>query len=338
MDMRQLRYFVQIVESGSLAKASRQLFIAQPALSQQMARLEDEVGKALLVRSSRGVTPTDNGEALYHHAKFMLRQLDQAVSVARQETAALSGRVALGLAPTTLCQLGLPLLEHLREKYPGVLLNVVEGLSGHLEHMTRVGQLDLAVLFRPTAASELSVEPLLDEELFVILPATSTLVPRERKSLTLKQLAALPLVLPSPGHGLRRRITLEFERAHLPLDAVAEIDSLPLLMRCVAKGLGATIKPMAAIHALGDDPSRWRCLRVSDAAMKRPNYLYALPPVKLSPCAAIVRDELRRVVRERVEGGHWQGVELPAALQPISRTRPRHAAPPACRTPAPARA
>ena len=119
MDMRQLRYFVQIVESGSLAKASRQLFIAQPALSQQMARLEDEVGKPLLVRSSRGVVPTDNGEALYHHAKFMLRQLDQAVAVARQDTAALSGRVTLGLAPTTVCQLGLPLMQHLRAKYPG---------------------------------------------------------------------------------------------------------------------------------------------------------------------------------------------------------------------------
>ena len=101
MDMRQLKYFVQIVESGSLAKASRQLFIAQPALSQQMARLEHEVGKPLLVRSSRGVTPTENGEALYHHAKFMLRQMEQAVAVARQETAAVGGRVALGLAPTT---------------------------------------------------------------------------------------------------------------------------------------------------------------------------------------------------------------------------------------------
>jgi len=74
MDMRQLKYFVQIVESGSLSKASRQLFIAQPALSLQMSRLEDEVGKPLLVRSSRGVTPTENGEALYHHAKFMRRQ------------------------------------------------------------------------------------------------------------------------------------------------------------------------------------------------------------------------------------------------------------------------
>ena len=310
MDMRQLRYFTQIVESGSLAKASRQIYIAQPALSQQMARLEEEVGKPLLVRSSRGVVPTENGEALYHHAKFMLRQLDQAVSVARQETAAVSGRVTLGLAPTTVCQLGLPLMQHLRRKYPGALLNVVEGLSGHLEHMTRVGQLDLAVLFSPKAAAELSVEPLLDEELFVILPADSTLVAADRVSLTLAEIAMLPLVLPSPGHGLRRRITMEFERANLSIDAVAEVDSLPLLMHCVRDGIGATIKPMAAIHSLGDLPARWRCLPVADAALTRPNFLYALPEQKLSPCAAVVRDEIRLVVRQLVESGEWLGVKL----------------------------
>ncbi len=320
MDMRQLRYFVQIVESGSLAKASRQLFIAQPALSQQMARLEVEVGKPLLVRSSRGVVSTENGEALYHHAKFMLRQMEQAVAVARQETAAVSGRVALGLAPTTICQLGLPLTLHLRAKYPELRLNVVEGLSGHIEHMTRNGQLDLAVLFSQTAASDLSVETLLDEELFVILPAASPLVAPQRESLTLREVAALPLILPSPGHGLRRRIALEFERISLPLDATAEIDSLPLLMSCVAQGMGATIKPMAAIHSLGDTPLRWRCLRISDANMTRPNYLYALPPQKLSSSAAVVRDELRLVVRELVESGRWLGVKLmppaPSAARP----------------------
>ncbi|MDP1533306.1 MAG: LysR substrate-binding domain-containing protein, partial [Rubrivivax sp.] len=326
MDMRQLRYFVQIVESGSLAKASRQLFIAQPALSQQMARLEDEVGKALLVRSSRGVTATDNGEALYHHAKFMLRQLDQAVSVARQDKAAMSGRVALGLAPTTVCRLGLPLMQHLRAKYPGVLLNIVEGLSGHLEHMTRVGQLDLAVLFNQTAASELSVEPLLEEELFVILPAASALVAPECSTLTLREVAALPLILPSPGHGLRKRIALEFERINLTLDTVAEVDSLPLLMSCVGQGMGATIKPMAAIHALGDTPLRWRCLRISDATMHRTNYLYALPPAKLSPCAAVVRDELRLVVRQLVGSGQWQGVSLVDAGQAAPTQPPQGAA------------
>ena len=318
MDMRQLRYFVQIVESGSLAKASRQLFIAQPALSQQMTRLEDEVGKPLLVRSSKGVTVTDNGDALYHHAKFMLRQLDQAISVARQEHATISGRVALGLAPTTVCQLGLPLMRHLRAKYPGIVLNVIEGLSGHLEQMTRVGQLDLAVLFSQNAASELSVEPLLEEELFVILPEESKLVARHRRELTLHEVIALPLILPSPGHGLRRRISVEFERMNLAVDAVAEIDSLPLLMHAVAEGMGATIKPMAAVHALGASPQRWRCLRIAGADMKRVNYLYSLPPEKLSPCAALVRDELKLVVKQLVDSGAWQGVEHPAAAAPES--------------------
>jgi LysR family transcriptional regulator, regulatory protein for tcuABC len=310
MDMRQLRYFVQIVESGSLAKASRQLFIAQPALSQQMARLEQEVGKPLLVRSSRGVTATENGTALYHHAKFMLRQLDQAVSVARQDTAALSGRVTLGLAPTTNCQIGLPLIRHLREKLPGVIVNVVEGLSGHLEHMTRVGQLDLAVLFNQKAAAELTVEPLLEEDLFVILPRSSTLVAADRESLTLAEIADLPLILPSPGHGLRRRVALEFDRANIDIDPVAEIDSLPLLMHCLADGMGATIKPMAAIHAL-DQPSDWRPITIAGAQLSRTNYLYALPPQKLSPCAAVVRDELKLLVRRLITSGEWQGVRLP---------------------------
>jgi LysR family transcriptional regulator, regulatory protein for tcuABC len=315
MDMRQLRYFVQIVESGSLAKASRQLFIAQPALSQQMARLEEEVGKSLLVRSSRGVTPTDNGTALYHHAKFMLRQLDQAISVARQDTAALSGRVTLGLAPTTNCQIGLPLIRHVRGKLPGVIVNVVEGLSGHLEHMTRVGQLDLAVLFHPKAAAELTVEPLLEEDLFVILPRSSRLVAPERESLTLAEVADLPLIVPSPGHGLRRRIALEFDRANLDIDPVAEIDSLPLLMHRLADGMGATIKPMAAVHAL-DNPDAWRALPIAGVQLSRTNYLYALPPQKLSPCAAVVRDELKLLVRRLIDSGEWQGVRLPPEAAP----------------------
>ncbi|WP_233834998.1 LysR substrate-binding domain-containing protein [Paraburkholderia sp. ZP32-5] len=310
MDMRQLKYFVQIVESGSLSKASRQLFIAQPALSQQMTRLEDEVGKPLLVRSSRGVKPTDNGEALYHHARFILRQLDQAVSVARRDHANVSGRVNLGMAPTTVCALGLPLIKHLSAKYPGVVLNVVEALSGHLEHMTRLGELDLAILFSTTAALDLTVEALFEEELFVILPRHSTMIAPGREDITLAELAKLPLILPSPGHGLRRRITLEFDRVNLTVDAIAELDSLPLLMHCVADGLGATIKPMAAVYSLQNAPEHWRCVRISDAQMVRRNYLYALAPEKLSLAAAVVRDELKHVARTLIENGKWQGVRM----------------------------
>lgn len=312
MDARQLKYFVQICESGSLSKASRQLFIVQPALSQQITRLEDEVGKPLLIRSVRGVKPTENGEALYQHAKFVLRQLDDAVQVARQEYASVQGRVTLGLAPSTSAMVGLTLLRLLKEKYPQLLLNIAVALPAQLEEMARQSRLDVAVLFSTTAANELTFEPLLDEEVFVVLPASSANVPPDRVSLTLAEVARLPLVLCSPQHNLRRRLMFEFERAQLQPELAAEIDSLQLVMRYVAQGGGATIQPMAATRTVGVSED-WRCLPISDAPIRRPSYLYALPVQRLSPGASVVRTELKQMVRSLVEVGAWHGVRLAEA-------------------------
>jgi LysR family tcuABC transcriptional regulator len=309
MDLRQLRYFATIVESGSLSKASRQLFIAQPALSQQLSKLEGEVGRPLLNRSSKGVSPTENGLALYHHARFMLRQLDQAMSIARQESGAMHGMVSIGLPATTVSALGLPLVRRIRERYPNVLINVVEGMSGHLGQMMRMGQLDLAVLFSSDVAPDLSVEPLLEEELFVMLPKHSALVPPRRSSLTIAEAAALPLILPTSSHGLRRRIAAEFEQRNLVAQVVAEIDSLSLLMTCVYDGMAATIKPMAAIYLEGSRGRQWRALSISDARMSRRNYLYSLPPQRLSAAAAAVATEVKQTALDLMESGDWTGVE-----------------------------
>ena len=314
MDLRQLRYFAQIVESGSLSKASRQLYVAQPALSQQVSKLEEEVGKPLLNRSSRGVAPTENGLALYHHARFMLRQLDQALSIARKESGAVQGMVSVGLPATTVSALGLPLVRRIRERYPNILLNVVEGMSGHLGQMMRLGQLDLAILFASDVALDMSVEPLLDEELFVLLPTHSTLIAPLRTSITIAEAAALPLILPTTTHGLRRRIAAEFEQRSLQAQVVAEIDSLSLLMNCVYNGMGATIKPMAAVHLEGERGRKWRALSISDARMRRPNYLYSLAPERLSTAAALAAAELRDTARELIASGAWTGVET---IEPI---------------------
>lgn len=310
MDLRQLKYFVQIVESGSLAKASRQLYIAQPALSQQVAKLEAEVGKLLLVRTAKGVTPTENGAALHHHARFMLRQLDQALSIARQEPGTVHGMVSVGLAATTVCAVGVPFMRRIREKYPGIVLNVVEGMSGHLAQMMRLGQLDLAILFRHDAVPDLPAEPLVEEELFVMLPKESDLVPPRRIKLSCEETATLPLILPTGIHGLRRRIVTEFEQRNLALHVVAEIDSLSLLISCVRDGMGATIKPMSAALLEGRMREGWRTLAFSDADMKRPNFLYSMTPEHLSPAAAAVRSELRTAVKQLVSSGQWKGVSL----------------------------
>lgn len=313
MDLRQLRYFAQIVESGSLSKASRQLLVAQPALSQHVSRLEAEVGRPLLNRSSKGVAPTANGLALYHHACFMLRQLDQALSIARKESGAVQGMVSLGLASTTLSALGLPLVRSVRERYPRILLNVVEGMSGHLGQMLRMSQLDLAVLFSADVARDFSVEPLLEEELFVMLPRHSTLVSPRRKSLTLAQAATLPLFLPTMGHGLRRRIAAELERRSLTAKIVGEFDSLALLMTVVHDGMGATIQPMAAIHLEERRGRQWRALSISDARLARRNYLYSLAPQRLSAAAAAVAAALKETASALMASRAWTGVRPVAA-------------------------
>lgn len=309
MDLRQLRYFTVIVECGSLSKASRQLYIAQPALSQQIAKLEEEVGKPLLTRSSKGVEPTENGLALYHHACFMLRQLDQALTIARKETADVHGVVSLGLAATTGQAIALPLLKRVRERYPNILLNIVEGMSGHLAHMLQLRQLDMAILFAADAITDLDSTPLLEEDLFVLLHDSSQLVEPGVTELTLEEVAKLPLILPTSSHGLRRRIAVEFERCNLLVRVVAEIDSLSIVMHCVRDGIGATIKPYSALN-LAADPSRWRALSIKDTSISRRNYLYTAPAATMSPAASLVADVIKDTVRSLIESGQWKAARL----------------------------
>ncbi|WP_040485088.1 LysR substrate-binding domain-containing protein [Lutibaculum baratangense] len=322
MDIRQLRYFVQIIECGSLSKASRQLHVAQPALSQQLSKLEDLVGKPLLLRSSKGVRPTENGLALYHHARFLLRQLDQAVTIARSQAGEVQGMVTVGLPATTVAAIGLTLVQRIRERYPSILLNVVEGMSGHIGQLMRLGQLDLSVLFGDDVSPDLSTEPLLVEELFLMVPEHSRFVRKGLTSITIAEASAIPLILPTGSHGLRQRIAAEFASRSLSTNVVAEIDSLALLMNCVYNEIGATIKPMGAVMQEGARGRSWRSLSISDAHFRRRNFLYSLPPDRLTTAAAVVASEIKETARELVESKTWPGFE---AI--VTSARGREAAP-----------
>lgn len=310
MDVKQLKYFVAIVDCESFSQASRELNIAQPALSQQISRLEYDIGAPLLLRSSRGVTPTSKGQTLYRYAKFILRQIDQALAAARGVATEITGRVTIGLPPSTICQVGEPMVERIRSQYPGIMLNVIEGLSGHLRSQAASGDLDITVLFSGESVPGWSSVQLLREELFLVLPTASDLLPATQAQVTLAEIADIPLILPSGSHGLRRRIDLEYERIDRRVTPVAEIDSLPVLMRCLLRGMGATIKPRAAINVFGEPESaQWRCLPISDVSLTRINYLHTAPTDELSEASSLVRDELIRLVHEQVSEGRWLGVE-----------------------------
>lgn len=305
MELRQLRYFVKVCELRSMGRAALELGVVTSALSQQISRLESELSTRLLRRSSTGVAPTDAGLAFLQQAQLTLRHADEAMRAAQQ--ARLSGHVSVGLAPTTAAVLGIPLMQAMQARYPDVRLHLVESLSGNLSAMLQARQLDLAVLFKTDTPRRWSIEPLLDESLFVLAARHLSLRPVTAK-VRLAQLAELPLIMPSAGHGLRATLTAAFERVRIVPKVVAEIDGLALLMDAVRAGFGATIQPGAALARQPQDEVS--SSRIADAHVGRRNLLVSLSDDELSPAALAARVVLADTARTLVMEGRWAGATL----------------------------
>ncbi|EBX4376038.1 tricarballylate utilization LysR family transcriptional regulator TcuR [Salmonella enterica subsp. enterica serovar Stanleyville] len=305
MELRQLRYFVRIIETGSMGSAAQDLDIGVSALSQQMSRLENELAIRLLQRTSRGVTPTNAGLAFYSQAQLALRHADDAILAARE--ARLSGHVSVGMAPSTASILGIPFIHAMQENYADVRLHVVESLSGNLERMINTRQIDLAVVFQKDKILRWSARPILEEQLFLI-GSHALLAARPDNPITPEQLAGIPLIMPSQGHGLRGRLDAVCQEHALNVEIVAEIDGLALLMRAVRDGLGATLQPGAAISHLDNDALR--VIGVHNPVLSRPNFLVSLSDDELTPAGLAARVVLTKVMRQLVDAGEWPGATL----------------------------
>lgn len=305
MELRQLRYFVRIIETGSMGSAAQDLDIGVSALSQQMSCLENELAIRLLQRTSRGVTPTNAGLAFYSQAQLALRHADDAILAARE--ARLSGHVSVGMAPSTASILGIPFIHAMQENYADVRLHVVESLSGNLERMINTRQIDLAVVFQKDKILRWSARPILEEQLFLI-GSHALLAALPDNPITPEQLAGIPLIMPSQGHGLRGRLDAVCQEHALNVEIVAEIDGLALLMRAVRDGLGATLQPGAAISHLDNDALR--VIGVHNPVLSRPNFLVSLSDDELTPAGLAARVVLTKVMRQLVDAGEWPGATL----------------------------
>lgn len=311
MEIRQLRYFVSIIEHGSMGRAAIELGIVTSALSQQISRLESELSTRLLQRTSNGVVPTDAGLAFWRQAQLALRHIDNAAAAARQ--ARLSGHVSVGFPPSTASVIGVPFLQAMKIRYPDVRLRIVESLSGYLSHMLRARQIDLAVVFHDEAAQRWSTIPLLTEQLFVIGNDSIKGMPRG-KEISLQELGDLPLILPSETHGLRALLAKAFEATRHTPNIVAEIDGLALLMASVQAGIGATIQPGAALVA------QWAAglhsIPLVDRSAQRRNFLASLFEDELSPAALAARVALLDVASDLVKSHKWPGAQVVDRSEP----------------------
>lgn len=304
MELRQLRYFVRVVEIGSMGRAAADLGVVTSALSQQISRLEGELSTRLLQRAATGVRPTDAGLAFLHQARLALRHADGAASAARESR--LAGQVSLGLPSSIAAVLAQPLLLALRDRHPGVRLHLVESLSGSLAALLNSRALDLAVVFGTESARRWSVTPLLDEALFVIGRPDLPGMPAGQRT-TVAALAGLPLVLPTGLHGLRAVVNAAFEHARLTPQVVLEIDGLVTLLDSVRAGLGATIQPGAVAARVGAELS---AVRLAGPRLHRRCVLASLSDDELSPAALALRTTLHEVAVDLVRRRQWPGATL----------------------------
>ena len=249
MQIHQLEYFLAVARHLHFTRAADELHVAQPSISQQIRKLEQELGVRLFHRMKRGVALTAAGETLLPWARRVLADLAEARGEVQELAGLRRGRLAVGATPSVSTNLLPRALAAFHSRYPGVALTFREAGSGdlirHLEH----GELDLALIILPVRHPILKTTPFLDEELVLAVPAGHDLAARERVEVA--ELREVPLVMFREGYDLRDVTMAACRRAgfepRLALDG-GEMDSV---LRFVAAGLGVAVVPSMVVEAGG---------------------------------------------------------------------------------------
>jgi LysR family nitrogen assimilation transcriptional regulator len=308
MELRQLRYFVAIVDHGSLSRAALVLHVAQPALTQQLRKLEQELDVQLLHRSAQGVQSTDAGKLFYEHAQAILKQVADAKSALTQSADRPAGSVTLGLPHSISGALALPLLMAARTRYPDITLQLTEELTGNLTEQLKSGRINLAILFDDGQLTQFSSTALIDEEMRFICRADSPFV-QQGQAISLAQALAATLILPGLQHGVRPGIESVARAAGLTLANVIEINSITILKSAIMAGMGATILPLAPLQA--DIASgALRAHAIAGHKISRTVALCGSKNIPLTNAAVAVARLVRQVSVELCGNAAWPGASV----------------------------
>lgn len=307
MELRQLRYFVAIVDHGSLSRAARVLHIVQPALTQQLQQLEEELGAMLLHRSSQGMQATDAGKIFYQHALAILKQVSDAKSAVNQSTDKPSGTVALGIPQSASGALAFPLLTAVRAAFPDIVFQLTEELTGHLTEQLASGRLNLAILFDDGQLTKFANRALVEEEMMFITRCDSQFACK-RKTISLEKAVQVPLILPSIAHGVRPRIEKVVRDQGLRIAQVIDITSIAILKSAILADMGATILPVSPFLA-EIERGEMRACPIGDVQLSRTVTLCSSKNIPLTNAAMAVEKLVLEVTRELCLSGKWLGAK-----------------------------
>lgn len=326
MDMRELRSFFYIARLRSFSRAAAELRIAQPALSRQIRKLEEELGVTLLTRHAKGVELTHAGEIVLKRAEVLIQAVRQIKTEVNESAAVVSGQITVAMPPAVGSIILPTLLRRFRTDYPNVSVHLMEGIGQTLHGWLSAGRVDAAIMHNPPPMRLVRVEPLVHEALYVIGPSGKT----RPASYELRDLANLPLVLPGYPHFARLLVEQAAAEQGIELQIAVEVDGAALTCDLVAAGFGYGISTYAAVsRRLGRGDLR--------AAPFVDRKLYSTVGVgyrdseAASPALTAFLAELRRVIATVVANGEWPGqVQLagkrrttarPDAKRPARRKR-----------------
>jgi len=304
MELRQLRYFLGVADYKSFSRAAAAVRVAQPALSRQIRKLEEEIGVALFYRDGRGAVLTEQGEQYYRKVSGILRQLDQAAADLQTDSDIPTGEVMLGvpaqLGPRFVSQI----IHSFRGRYPTARIRVVDGCNFQIAEWLQSSRVDVGFVYDPHTYQNIPTKMMLDEALYFVGPHASRHTARE--SVPFRLVAKLPLILPNLGSTLRRRV--QEAAAELEIDAKYEmdIDSLPSIKQLVIDGVGYTILPYAAVH---DEVQRGllSAARIVEPDFFRPLGLALRPNGALSVATNKLSNLIQLEVDDFVAKGKWLG-------------------------------
>lgn len=305
MNLKQLQYFVRVFEMQNMTRAAESLHVAQPALSQQIALLEDELGVRLLNRGARGVQPTSEGALLYRHAQTILRQIDTTRSLLARNDTRIAGTVSIGLASSTARMIALPLMKLVKQEFPGIVLEIVDIPSADLTKLVLQGRVDFSLSPDQQSIKGIEITPLLIEDLYLL---THSSVKLPQKNVPIDRIVAIPLILPSLPNQLRARVDHAFLSARLTYNLFAEASTSAILIPAVREGLAATILPYSAAqpetvsgiirpHSLDFDLSREISLCSSVGAPENP---------AVQKVISLTKALIKQLIRDK----YWPGCKV----------------------------
>ena len=304
VSFKRLSYFIALAEHGSISAAANALNMAQPSLSENISKLEEELGTTLAIRRARGIQMTEAGMALASRGRDMLKHLDDMIEEIRQIGGEPRGPLSIGFPPSLSILLSVPLLETVQNIHPQIRLHIAEAMSGDIIDWLDSGRLDIGCVYETPEAASYLFTPILTEELFLVTARDNWPGPLDADGVAIEPISAsklqdLPFVLTSPSHGARK-LQEKFARSvGISLNVIAEIDSLPHIIEMVSRASAYTLLSHGAIFdrvAAG----LLTMVRIEEPTIRRTAYMARSATRPVTRARVVVESFITEIIREMV--------------------------------------